>query len=86
MAILGLLVRLGEVDKIADPRADQPLDALTRRSLAETPRVLAGQQAAGNDPIGIWKRAIGVERLGGLAIHRRMLAANRRQQVDGRRD
>ena len=58
MAIARLLVFLGEVDKVVDARFVKSGEPRTRIRIVGAKRIFAGQQTAGNDPIGIGQRSI----------------------------
>ena len=58
MPIARYLVFLGEVDKIVDTRLFKPGKPCTRILIVVAQRIFAGQQAAGNDPIGVGQRSI----------------------------
>ena len=77
MAIARQFVLLGEIDKVVDARFVKSGKPGARiRVVGAAERVLAGQQAAGNDPIGVGQRSIHGQT--GLVVrvgHRRMLPA-----------
>src|SRR5450631_3342554 len=77
MAIVRQFVLLGEIDKVVDARFVKSGKLCARiRFVCAAERVLAGQQAAGNDPIAVGQRSIHSQsRRAVRGGHRRMLPA-----------